>query len=354
MKQRKWIGRGVVFGGLVYLVIKYRQWFAVGIALLYLVSLKACQPKLSTAPAVQCFEDTIDLTPLKYAMCTDKTTYQYGEAVQISFAVTNMATYKVTLDGGDKPALDIQLSGVGEWSAMHPAATATQIPLAAGAVYTIEWRWIPEQAYLESIRQERYLPSSKGIDAIIRYKPYDVRDYWSLSIDILPDDPAPVPATNQLRGHCTGEQRAAGDLELQLCTDKRDYQYGEPVQIRWQIRNISDSPIVLDGGAAAAMDIHIVEWELPAGEAYPVAVGEERRSDAHPFETQIELAPGEVHLVEWQWPTEQTDFDAVLEYMRVPEAREVAQLNINGDYFLQPGNRWSFKVRIDYTVENNE
>ncbi|MBN1876720.1 MAG: hypothetical protein JXA33_21020, partial [Anaerolineae bacterium] len=336
-----------VLGGLVYLVIKYGYVFIAGILWLYL----CCQPKLSTAPAVHCFRYKVDLTPLTFALCTDKANYRYGEAAQVSFVVTNTAAYAVTLDGGDKPALDIRQES-SYWADEYPLAAASQIPLAAGSAYTIEWHWIPEQAYSVQLFQQAAAPVSVFFDGIVRYEPGSERTY-SLGTKYLHDAPAPVPAANQLRGHCAGEQRAAGDLELQLCTDKRDYQHGEPVQIRWQIRNISDSPIVLDGGASAAMDIHIVEWEHLPEEEFARRVGEERRSDTHTYETRIELAPGEIRLLEWQWPTPQTNFAAVLEHRRVP-GEDVARVYIYGDYSLQPGNRWSFTEDIFYALEDDK
>ncbi len=335
--------------------MKCKSVWIVGIVELCLFLLIACTPAPATpaAPIAHCLEDTIDLTELKYTLCTDKATYQYGETIQVSFALTNTADKAVRIDGGDKPAVDILQEG-SYWSGEHKLEATTQITLEAGAVYTIEWRWIPEQAYLtELFQQERAFPMSVGFYSIVRYEPEDERGFL-LDVKYLPEQPAPVPTANQLSGNCAREQRAAGDLELQICTDKRDYQYGEPVQVRWQIRNISDSSITLDGGTAAAMDVHIAEWDLPLGAEYPVASGEERWSDAHSYETQITLAPGETHLVEWQWPTEHTNFDAVLEYQRLPEKKEVAHVYINGDYFLQPGNRWLFKVRINYAAGIDE
>ncbi|HQE93797.1 MAG TPA: hypothetical protein PLH19_13595 [Anaerolineae bacterium] len=324
------------------------MWLLFGMVGLCLAVLVACKPQ---APPPQCFEHKIDLTGLTYALCADKGRYRYGEAIRASFTLTNTGNRKVTLNGGDKPALELQLAG-GTWTNISPAP-ATQITLEAGAAYTIAGRWIPEQAYLEeSTAVGRGHRAFMTIYAAIRLKPDDVRSA-RLSVEYLPDEPAPIPTENKLSGNCAGEQRSAGDLELQICTDKLEYQFGETVQVRWQIRNISDSPIVLDGGDAAAMDIHIVEWDLPAGEKYPIASGEERQSDTNDYETRIELAPGAVYLIEWQWPTEQTNFDAVLEYMRPPEKREIAFVYINGDYCLRPGNRWSFDVRINYAVEDN-
>jgi hypothetical protein len=328
--------------------MKRKSMWLLGMVGLCLAVLVACKPQ---APPPQCFRHKIEQTALTYALCADKGRYRYGEAIPASFTLTNTGNRAVTLDGGDKPALELQLVG-GTWTDMSPAP-ATQITLEAGAAYTIEGRWIPEQAYLEDVfRQERPNINLMTIYAIIRLKPGDVRD-TSLSVEYLPDKPAPVPTKNELSGHCAGEQRSAGDLELQLCTDKREYQFGETVQIQWQIRNISDTPIVLDGGDAAAMDVHIVELALlPGAESLSIS-GEECWSDTHAYETRIELAPGETYLIEWQWPTPQTDLAAILEHQRIPDKNK-ALINVYGDYSLQPGNRWSFYVMIGYFLENAE
>ncbi len=346
--KRKWIGIGLLVGALAYLAIKYRYLFSAAIAALYLFSLNAHEPK--TSPP-QCFEYKIDQTALTYALCAEKGRYRYGEAIRASFTLTNTGNRKVTLDGGDKPALELQLVG-GTWTDMSPAP-ATQITTEAGAAYTIEGRWIPEQAYLEeSTAVGRGHRAFMTIYAVIRLKPDDVRD-TSLSVEYLPDEPTPVPPQNRLSDYCTGERRSAGDLELQICTDKLEYQFGETVQVRWQIRNISDSPIVLDGGDAAAMDVHIVELALLPGAESPSISGEERWSDTHPYETRIELAPGEVRLIEWQWPTEQTNFDAVLKHLSVYDGNST-RIYIHGDYFLTPGNRWSFRRDVFYALEDDK
>jgi len=326
-----------------------RKWiWLLGMVGLCLAVLVACTPQ---APPPQCFEYKIDQTALTYALCADKGRYRYGEAIRASFTLTNTGNRKATLDGGDKPALELQLVG-GTWTDISPAP-ATQITLEAGAAYTIAGRWIPEQAYLEdSFQQERANINLMTIYAIIRLKPGDVRD-TSLSVKYLPDEPAPVPTQNMLSGRCAGERRSAGDLELQLCTDEREYQFGEMVQVRWQIRNISDTPIVLDGGEAAAMDVHIVELALLPGAESPSISGEERWSDTHPYEMRIELAPGEVRLIEWQWPTEQTNFDAVLTHLSVYDGNST-RIYIHGDYFLAPGNRWSFRRDVFYALNDDQ
>lgn len=328
--------------------MKRKSMWILGMVGLCLAVLVACKPK---TPTPQCFEYKIDQTALTYALCADKGRYRYGEAIRASFTLNNTGNRKVTLDGGDKPALELQLAG-GTWTDMSPAP-ATQITIEAGGAYTIEGHWIPEQAYLEkSTSLRRWHPHLMTIYAIIHLKPGDVRD-TSLSVDYLPDEPAPIPTENKLSGHCTGEQRAAGDLELQLCTDKRKYQFGETVQIQWQIRNISNKVLTLDGGEDPAMDIYAANW-LPASEEGGAdRYVEEHWSDTHAYETQIQLEPGETYLIEWQWPTVHTNLEAVLTHLQIP-AENVVEVNIVADYALQPDNRWSFIGFIFYSLENSE
>jgi hypothetical protein len=319
-----------------------RKWMWIGLLIAGLAC--ACT---ATRPRWHCEETLNGARTLKYECCSDKKEYEYGETVRVRFTVTNLSAQPLHLSGGSGPVMEI-LEHELSWSATQ-SQTETQLTLAPEASHTIEWLWIPTQAHLEDIfSKSRSRPfrtpfigqvageSVVSVDVVIKSLRYD-----------------PVASSDALSGNCERGRRPVGDLELQICTDKRDYQFGETVQIQWQIRNISDTPIVLDGGDAAAMDIHIVEWEHLPEEKFPTPAGEERRSDTYPFETRIELAPGEVRLIEWQWPTEQTNFDAVLEYMRPPEKREIAFVYFNGDYCLNPGNRWSFEGRINYTVEDN-
>jgi hypothetical protein len=328
--------------------MKRKSMWLLGMVGLCLAVLVACKPQ---APPPQCFRHKIDQTALTYALCTDKGRYRYGEAIPASFTLTNTGDRAVTLNGGDKPALELQLTG-GTWTDMSPAP-ATQITLEAGAAYTIEGRWIPEQAYLEDVfRQERPNINLMTIYAIIRLKPGDVRD-TSLSVEYLPDKPAPVPTKNELSGHCAGEQRSAGDLELQICTDKREYQFGETVQVRWQIRNISNEVLTLDGGEKPAMDIYITEWIPASAEGEAEHYAEEHWSDTHPYETQIQLEPGGTYLIEWQWPTTHTNLAAVLTHRQVP-GENVARVSIFADYALQPDNRWSFIKETFYGLEDNQ
>lgn len=328
--------------------MKRKSIWILGMVGLCLAVLVACKPK---TPPPQCFEYKIDQTALTYALCADKGRYRYGEAIRASFTLTNTGNRKVTLDGSDKPALELQLVG-GIWTDMSPAP-ATQITIEAGAAYTIEGRWIPEQAYLEdAFQQERPNINLMTIYAIIRLKPGDMRD-TSLDVHYLPNEPALVPTENMLSGRCAGEQRSAGDLELQICTDKREYQFGETVQIQWQIRNISNKVLTLDGGEDPAMDIYAANW-LPASEEGGAdQYVEEHWSDTHAYETQIQLEPGETYLIEWQWPTAHTNLVTVVNHRQIP-SKNVARIIFVADYALQPDNRWSFIEDILYPLENGE
>lgn len=332
---------------------KKTSWWQYGVMLFALLGiLTACN---KPAKKAHCFEHNVGYVDLDYALCTDKSTYNYGEPVQVSFTLMNRGNEAITLDGGTKPAVDLQQSAE-YWSDTHPTEAATQITLLPGDTHSLTWYWIPQQAYLEKLFQQE-MPHSMPVTflGITYYDPEEEPDSTWLDAKYLPPphEVVKVSPEYQLAGHCVGEQRAARDLELQICTDKREYQFGELVQIQWQIRNISDSLIVLDGGDAAAMDVYVVEWSPPATEGGTPYYAEERWSNTHSFEKKLELAPGEIHCIEWQWPTTQTNLDAVLEYQRLP-GEDRSLVRIYGDYAFQPQNRWSFLEEVIYTLEDNQ
>ena len=140
---------------------------------------------------------------------------------------------------------------------------------------------------------------------------------------------------------------------MQLCTDKRKYQFGETVQIQWQIRNISNEVLTLDGGEDPAMDIYAANWLPVSEEGGADHYAEEHWSDTHAYETQIQLEPGETYLIEWQWPTAHTNLATVLTHQKIP-GENVARIILVADYALQPNNRWSFTGETFYALEDNQ
>ncbi|MEJ5312455.1 MAG: hypothetical protein WHX52_22040 [Anaerolineae bacterium] len=322
MMKRKWMWIGLLIGGLVC----------------------ACT---ATQPRWHCEETLNGARTQKYEICSDKKEYEYGETVRVRFTVTNLSAQPLHLSGGSSPVMEILDISELSWSATQ-SQMDTQLTLAPESSHTIEWLWIPTQAHLEDLfsksQSRPFMTPFTGqvagesvvsVDVVIKSLTYD-----------------PVASSDALPGYCEGGRRPVGDLELQLCMDKREYQYGEPVHIRWQIRNISDSPITLDGGDVAAADVYLVEW-MPSSIEGEEHYGEERWSNTHVYENQVELAPGEIYLIEWQWPTPQTNLTAILEHQRIPDKNK-ALVNVYGDYSLQPGNRWVFSVKMGYLLENDK
>ncbi len=235
MMKRKWIWIGLLIAGLVCACTAMRpRWY--------------CEEMLNGARTQ------------KYEMCSDKREYEYGETVRVRFTVTNLSAQPLHLSGGSSPVMEILDISDLSWSATQ-SQTETQLTLAPESSHTIEWLWIPTQAHLEDLfakSQSRPFmtpftgqvagESVVGVEVVIKSLTYD-----------------PVASSDALPGYCERGRRPVGDLELQLCTDEPEYQFGETVQIQWQIRNISNKVLTLDGGEDPAMDIYAANW-VPASE----------------------------------------------------------------------------------------
>ncbi|MCP4536057.1 MAG: hypothetical protein GY832_02825 [Chloroflexi bacterium] len=88
----------------------------------------------------------------------------------------------------------------------------------------------------------------------------------------------------------------------QICTDKKKYDFGEPIHITFTVTNISDETLDFNGGDKPALDI-LVEGERWLDER-------ELTSElAH-----VTLEPGESHILNWVWPTPQTDLEPFKSY----------------------------------------
>ncbi len=83
----------------------------------------------------------------------------------------------------------------------------------------------------------------------------------------------------------------------QICTDKKEYDFGEPIHITFTVTNISDNPLTLDGGDGPAIDIRV------EGEHWS------DRRELTPELTRVTLEPGESRVLNWVWPTSQTDIE---------------------------------------------
>jgi hypothetical protein len=77
-------------------------------------------------------------------ICTDKTDYNQGDTVHITFTVKNLLDEQIVLDGGQQPVMDICVGAAPCLSHYQPAiAQFTRLVLEAGQSHTIQWDWPP-------------------------------------------------------------------------------------------------------------------------------------------------------------------------------------------------------------------
>ena len=80
-------------------------------------------------------------------LCTDKTDYNKGDTVHITFTVKNLLDEQIVLDGGQQPVMDICVSYAPCLSHYRPdIAQLTRLELAPGQSHTIQWDWPPPDA----------------------------------------------------------------------------------------------------------------------------------------------------------------------------------------------------------------
>ena len=82
-----------------------------------------------------------------------------------------------------------------------------------------------------------------------------------------------------------------------ICTNKKEYDFGEPIYITFTVTNVSDEPLVLNGGEKAAIDIRVQGEHWSDGR------------ELAPELTRVTLEPGESRTLEWVWPTARTDLE---------------------------------------------
>ena len=120
------------------------------------------------------------------------------------------------------------------------------------------------------------------------------RNNWLLVILVLVLLAACGPRENCMAGH-----DPLSTHQMRICADKEKYDFGAPIHVTFTVTNISDQPLVLDGGDEAAIDINV------KGEHW----SSER--ELTPDLTRVTLDPGESRTLEWVWPTPQTDLEAL-------------------------------------------
>jgi len=75
-------------------------------------------------------------------LCTDRTDYNKGDTVHITFTVKNLLDEQIVLDGGQRPVMDICISAAPCLSHYQPEiAQLTRLALEPGQSHTIQWDW---------------------------------------------------------------------------------------------------------------------------------------------------------------------------------------------------------------------
>lgn len=84
-------------------------------------------------------------------ICIEKRKYDFPEPIHITFTVTNISDQPLTLDGGDKPALDIRVEGE-HWSdGRELTSELTRVTLEPGESRVLNWVWPTSQTDLEEL-----------------------------------------------------------------------------------------------------------------------------------------------------------------------------------------------------------
>ncbi len=146
---------------------------------------------------------------------------------------------------------------------------------------------------------------------------------WLLVVTLAPVClTACLLAAGEPRENCAESHDPRNTRTLQICTDKSEYDFGEPIYITFTVTNISDEPLVWNGGDEPAVDIH-VEGEYWSDEQELIIEL-----------TQVTLQPGESHTIEWTWPTSQTDLEPLAnDFLE----EELLSIHIFGTEISHPG-----------------
>ena len=66
----------------------------------------------------------------------------------------------------------------------------------------------------------------------------------------------------QPRWHCEEILNGARTQKYEICSDKKEYEYGETVRVRLTVTNLSAQPLHLSGGSGPVMEIleHELSW----------------------------------------------------------------------------------------------
>lgn len=102
-----------------------------------------------------------------------------------------------------------------------------------------------------------------------------------------------------LRKNCEVIHDPRRTRTLRICTDKKKYDFGEPIHITFTVTNLSDETLEFNGGDKAALDIRVEGEHWSDGR------------ELTPELTRMTLEPDESRALNWVWPTPGTDLKKV-------------------------------------------
>jgi hypothetical protein len=124
---------------------KRPKWIFLALALLLIAGLVVWCTRRENCKS---FQDGSQVTESR--MCTDKERYRFGEAVHVSFRITNISDHSLEFGDGSGPAMDICGPWQRCWSDGRELTDEQKhFVLRPGESRTLEWTWPPSLTYVE-------------------------------------------------------------------------------------------------------------------------------------------------------------------------------------------------------------
>ncbi len=136
------------------------------------------------------------------------------------------------------------------------------------------------------------------------------------------------------RPNCETTYNGERTIRSQICTNKKSYDFGEPIYITFTITNVSREPQVLDGGDRSAVDIEIGYEDYDARKYINEYWSDDK--ELTPELTRITLKPGESYTLKWVWPTPRTNMEALRKYVLMTAIMGKCPITIYGLEFPLP------------------
>lgn len=122
-------------------------WLSLVLTLLLLAGLAVCCTQRENCKVTHNGDQTEE-----YRMCTDEKRYHFGEAVHVSFTITNISDHPLEFGDGSGPAIDICDLWKMCWSTGRELTDEQKhFVLQSGESRTLEWSWSPSQVATEHI-----------------------------------------------------------------------------------------------------------------------------------------------------------------------------------------------------------